>query len=94
MADRNAGTDFVNHVICTTSPISVRNPGSPQNMHPLSPGTCLVHVVIAEGVFGRYMSQHWRSGHQITLFFCNYIAKPSHELRPKMQLFYFENGVI
>ena len=52
MAFKNAGKYFVNHVVRTTSPISLRNPGFPQSTHPLSPVTWLVHGAIAQEVFG------------------------------------------
>ena len=54
MADRNAGKYFVSHVIRTTSPISLRNPGFPQSTHPLSPGTWLVHGAIAQSFWPIY----------------------------------------
>ena len=55
-------------------------------------GTWLVHGAIAEGVFGRYMSQKWHFGHGITLLFD--IVKPSYTQCQKMQLFDIENKVI
>ena len=95
MVGRNAGKYFINHVIRSTSPISLRNPGVPQSMHPLSPDTWLVHGEIAEEVLGSYnkvTKLAFRASDNATFQTVLTLQNPTQ--RPKMQLFNIENSVI